>query len=198
MEHITDKITPTLEDVCAWGYDEDLFFMEQDEDLLLYGFEYVPVLLQLAADLVCPKREYIFHILCQFCREMFLAGRPENLHDLEQCLGLTSEADEGPVGWWASYVRRLLSYRNRSFAVDKQMALAMGEDLLLGPGRFAMVRLTERVLSQWWELSLTTSVPIEMSPSSIREYLYISKTMGVFRYRSYNPYTEAELGSPAA
>lgn len=62
-ERITDNFNPTDDDVREWGYDEALFFMEQDEDLLLYGLYYVPVLLELAQDPACPKQHYALSIL---------------------------------------------------------------------------------------------------------------------------------------
>ena len=71
-ERITNNYNPTPSDIREWGYDEDLYFMEQDEDLLLYELGYVPVLLELAQDPACPKQDYALWILGQFAREAAL------------------------------------------------------------------------------------------------------------------------------
>jgi len=64
-----DDLTPDL--VRVWGYDEDLVLLDQDEDLMLYDVELIPVLVELSADSNCPKKDMAYYILCQFCREAF-------------------------------------------------------------------------------------------------------------------------------
>src|SRR5262245_7591297 len=45
----------TQDVIRTWGYDEELFLLQQDEDLLLYEEEFIPVILELAGDDQCPK-----------------------------------------------------------------------------------------------------------------------------------------------
>ena len=104
-----DDITPEV--VKEWGYDEDLILMEQDEDLLLYDFELIPTLLELAGDKACPKGDYAFYILCQFSREQVTRGAsrggPETLKKVIEDLPLQPE---GMPREWQVYIERLLSY----------------------------------------------------------------------------------------
>ncbi len=109
-ERILEWDDMTHEVVKEWAYDEDLILMEQDEDLLLYDFELIPTLLELAGDKECPKGDYAFYILCQFSREQVTRGAsrggPEALKKIVESLPLQPE---GMPKQWQEYAERLLS-----------------------------------------------------------------------------------------
>lgn len=172
-ERITDNVNPTHEDVREWGYDEDLFFMEQDEDLLLYGLYYVPVLLELAQDVACPKRQYALSILGQFTREAALHRKSDGLRGLEPS-SHASPSDEPSVKEWREYLRRLLAYQQRPFVVEEAKGWAMAQDLLLGIGRVGKVTRIRDTQPDAWLFSLVTS---------IREDLLINKQTGAYTYQ---------------
>ena len=178
-ERITDNISPTHDDVLEWGYDEDLYLMEQDEDLLLYGLYYVPALLELAKDPACPKQHYALCIIGQFTREAALHQRSDELHGLEQILN-SFQASEPSVEDWRNYVRRLLSYQQRPFSVDEQGAWEMAQDLLIGIGRVGQVKMDSDKQPNAWHFSLVTSV---------HEHLSITKQTGVCSYQRTYPRT---------
>lgn len=171
-ERITNNVNPTHDDVREWGYDEALYFMEQDEDLLLYGLYYVPILLELAQDSACPKQQYALSILGQSIRQAALHHRSNDLHTLEQLLNTTSLTGDSAIQDWAGYARRLLAYQRHPFIVDEALAWSMAHDLLLGIGRVGTITLGKTEPDEWYFV-LVTSIP---------EHLSIHKHTGIYTY----------------
>lgn len=172
-ERMTYNYNPTPDDIRKWGYDEDLYFMEQDEDLLLYGLGYVPPLLELAQDPACPKQDYALWILGQFARESALYRRSEQLQGLKKIV-TSLQTNEPSVQDWQNYVDRLLSYQMPPFAVNKQKAWMMAQDLLIGIGRSGQIEVVVGQQPDTWHFSLTTS---------IHEQLSITKRTGMYTYQ---------------
>lgn len=172
-ERISDNVNPTADDVRQWGYDEDLYLMEQDEDLLLYGTSYAPVLLELAEDDGCPKQYYALCILSQFTRESALSGNRSNLRHLQSIAKERSEIRDAGVAEWRKYVNRLVEYDNQPCEVNEEKAKQMAQDLLLGVGRVGQVEARRGEKVGEWHFALVTS---------ITEHLHIDKGTGAYRY----------------
>ena len=168
-EMITNNLNPTQEDVREWGYNKDLYFMEQDEELLLYGMYYVPVLLELIQDAACPKCRCALSILGQFTREAALYRRSDDLSGLEQ-LSHSSRSNEPSVKEWQDYLSRLSAYQQHPFTVEMEKAWTMALDLLLGIGRVGEVKIGD-AQPDAWHFSLVTS---------IEEALFINKQTGEY------------------
>ena len=64
-----DNWNPTLDEVRAWGYDAEAWLSDQDEDLVLATPQYIPVLVALALDAACPKREVALQYLNLYARD---------------------------------------------------------------------------------------------------------------------------------
>jgi uncharacterized protein (UPF0147 family) len=178
-EHVWDGNELTPEVVRRWGYDDEFLLMEQDEDLLLYKAELIPLLLEMAADENCPKRDYIFSILCQFCRVQVARGRSERVAAIRsKWSGITEPADGYPLDWHR-YVGRLLTYTQPSGPVDKQAARRMADELLLGiAGRTGSVVESEPDRAGWWRFTLRTS---------FTEHVDVCEASGNFLYtQSYS------------
>ena len=169
------ELTPEV--VRAWGYDEDLILLEQDEDLLLYDFEFFPVLIELAGDEQCPKQEYVFCILCQFSREQVTRGGERGTAALRAAWSAIPEPPAGRPREWHQFVGRLLTYTQPSGPVDKPSAHRMAEDLLLGiAGRIGEVIEGDPVRAGWWRFTLRTSVT---------EHVDVCTATGAFSYVPY-------------
>jgi hypothetical protein len=147
--------------------------LEQDEDLLLYDVEFIPVLLELAGDEQCPKREYAFFVLCQFAREQVTRGGERGTAAIQAAWSSIPEPAGGTPAEWHLYVRRLLTYTQPSGPVDKRVARRMAEELLLGPGRGGELREGNSVRPGWWRFTLQTSVT---------EYVDVCQASGAFVY----------------
>lgn len=74
MDRYLNNFTPSIREVQEWGYDVDLYFIEQDEDLALHSPEYISILMELASDKECPKKEYCLSILTHYS-QILLANR---------------------------------------------------------------------------------------------------------------------------
>lgn len=178
-EHIWEwgELTPDV--VRAWGYDEHLLLMEQDEDLLLYKFEFFPVLLELAGDDRCPKQEYAFCILCSHSREQVTRGGERGTTELRAAWSAIPEPAAGRPRQWHQFVGRLLAYTQPSGPVDQPTARRMAEELLLGiAGRVGQLNESSPVRAGWWRFTLRTSVT---------EHVDVCAATGAF---TYTPGTE--------
>lgn len=170
-----DELTPDV--VRAWGYDEDLILLEQDEDLLLYGFDFFPILLELAGDDRRPKQEYAFCILCQSSREKVTRGGERGTAALLAAWSAIPEPAGDRPQQWHQFVARLLRYTRPSGPVDKPVARRMAEELLLGiAGRVGNVVEDAPVFVGWWRFTLRTSVT---------EHVDVCGATGEFSYTPY-------------
>jgi hypothetical protein len=152
-----DEITPEV--ICEWAYDEEAYLISQDEDLLLYKWELLPVMLELIADSNCPKRQWIYFALCQFTRESVTrrgkAGQIELSHAIAS---LEPPTEEWQADWYA-YTQRVLGYMQPTGAVDRETAACMAKDLLLGiAGRVGEITAGSEESPGWLRFTLQTSV----------------------------------------
>lgn len=158
MERITDNVNPTPDEVREWGYDEDLYLMEQDEDLLLYRTSHAPVLLELAADPSCPKRYYALCILGQFARGLGLAGNVPELCRLLELTGDEGGPRDAGVAQWRAYAGHSLRYHERPSPVSAAEAELTAHDLLLGgAGRVGAVESRPSAGAGAWHFALVTN-----------------------------------------
>lgn len=77
--NVTDNFEPTEEDIRVWAYDEDLSFMQQDEDAILQQTIYVAIMLQIAEDKECPKGRFLYSILVSHLQTLFLCKLQEEI-----------------------------------------------------------------------------------------------------------------------
>lgn len=170
-----DQLTPEV--VRGWGYDDELILLEQDEELLLYDVEFIPVFLELAADDRCAKRDNVFCILCQFCREQVTRGGERGTAAIRAVWSVIAEPAGGRPREWHQYVGRLLAYTQPSGPVDKNAARRMAEELLLGiAGRVGEVTESNSDRQGWWRFTLRTSVT---------EHVDVCEATGAFSYIPY-------------
>ena len=74
------------ENIRIWAYDSELYFLEQDEDLMLHRPEFVPALIEMAARDDCPKQQYIKSILEYFIQCSFLYKNDIQLSEIEAAI----------------------------------------------------------------------------------------------------------------
>jgi hypothetical protein len=169
------ELTPAV--VRAWGYDNELILLEQDEDLLLYDVEFIPVLLEMAGDEHCPKQDYAFCILCQFSREQVTRGGKRGTAAIQAAWSDIPEPAGGRPREWYKYVSRLLAYTHPAGPLDKAAARRMAEELLIGiAGRVGEITDSDPAKPGWWRFTLRTSVT---------EHVDVCKASGEFAYKPY-------------
>jgi hypothetical protein len=109
---ILNDSEPNLDAVRRWGYDKRLLLIEQDEDLVLGDIQYIPLLLELAADPLSPKGEHALLILWRYCK-FLLEWRHRNLaapiaRIAEQATASPSANVREWAKWFQENVRPLL------------------------------------------------------------------------------------------
>jgi hypothetical protein len=169
---ITNNINPAEDDVFEWGYDEDLYFTEQDEDLLFH-LGHFPMLLRLIADPDCPKRHFAFAIADGLVRKAALAGSERTLVALQHQIEAVPGPDGVFIGELLRFTTRLRSYLAAPQEVSLEIALQMGADLLLGLTRQGQVTQANGDTVRVWVIALRTSV---------YERVSIDKNTGAFNY----------------
>ncbi|MGZ3864785.1 MAG: hypothetical protein ACXVPN_16045 [Bacteroidia bacterium] len=105
MEYVSnDNVNPTIDEVREWGYDEDKSFLDQDEDLILHSPLYIPILIELASDMNCPKTDYCFSIL-QYYSAIQLSHRTKELADIVSHLRQSSVTSSRDLeNWRTKYI----------------------------------------------------------------------------------------------
>lgn len=151
-EKILDDTNPSDETIQRWAYDESLLLMEQDEDLLIPMKN--KLLIPLIADPACPKGDYILAVLDSHLRSLYHHELGANLSATREAAELAEQANQSKLKDWAALLRRRINYREKTTPVDKEMALAMGEDLLKGPGRKGDISIVEEN-DKTWELQFS-------------------------------------------
>lgn len=175
--HLQDWEDLTPELVRVWGYDSDFLLLEQEEDLLLYRIEFLPVLLELVQDQECPKQTQAFNIVCQFCREFVLHRGKGDMAALQQAWSAISVPLVGRGRECHEYVRRLFKYAVPMEPMSYNEARRVAEDLLLGPaGRAGTVVDGTATEAGCWRFTLRTSVI---------EHVEVCATSGAISYTSY-------------
>ena len=182
---ILNDYHPSEETVRRWAYDENLYFIEQDEDGALHDAKYIPLMVELASADDCPKAEYIANILDDCARIAALYETKESLEAFRGPVLAASHSSQSRVRAWASIMERRFAYRHGMGEVDAEQADFMAKDLLCGISRCGAVERTQRALPDHWEYKYFTS--------SYAEFLYINKRSGNYLARQYCALTPDEL-----
>jgi len=159
-------------DLREWAYNEDVELMDQDEDLLLHDINYVPVLLECARDIECPKAGDIISILSYF-------GQLRLLHRvIDEAVALSQEIDRQiamlggaqlePLRFLVAACRQLVSAKPLSIEEVDRLAY----DLLIR-NTVRVLEITGRVASGYREYTFEAPYPV---------FLYINPDSGEWRY----------------
>lgn len=176
-EIILDDWNPSEETIRRWAYDENIFLADQDEDLVLGGKGYFPILIALASDPHCPKAAYILSIMDFYTMfETLWRDKPTAIDVLESAIKLAKPSSDVKIRTWAELLERRVVYKEGIGAVDKTLALQMGQDLLNGICRTCDISIIEESTESW-------TVRLSVPPYHLhREFLHIDKKTGLFRF----------------
>ena len=167
-----DDITPEV--IREWAYDEAAYLISQDEDLLLYQWELLPVMLELIADPNCPKRQWIYFALCQLTRESVTRRGEAGQAELSHAIASLEPPTEDWLADWYAYTQRVLDYMQPKGSVDRETTARIAKDLLLGvAGRVGDITAGSEESPGWLRFTLQTSVT---------EHIDICLETGAVRY----------------
>ena len=105
---------PSPETVRRWGYNENVYLIEQDEDLILGDARYVPVLLELAADPACPKRGYALDIVRAYTHFLLTGRHREQADPIASMAEQTAGSPDPHIREWAAGFLRGLAELGRT------------------------------------------------------------------------------------
>jgi len=189
MEKYLNNCNPTIDEVRQWGYDEDMYFIEQDEDLALHSAEYISILMELSSDASCPKNVYCLSILTHFS-QIQLANR--ELSEIENIFQYVSQYQNElsvPVEKWKFDFLQLreLIINPRSLTEEESDAVAF--ILTVGDYNHREFKKSRSLASGFIEYLASTS--------SYREYLYIyiNPRTSFWRSSRHFPISDSELES---
>jgi len=185
MEQYLDNFNPTIDEVRRWGYDENMYFIEQDEDLALHSAEYVSILMELSSDVNCPKNMYCLSILTHFS-QIQLANRELSViedifHHVNRYLKTISILVEK---WKFDFLQlRELIIEPRSITEEQSDAIAF------------MLTVGDYNHREFKKLRILPSGFIEYlaSTSSYKEYFYINPHTSFWKPSRYFPVSNMEL-----
>lgn len=67
-----------------WAYDENLYFLDQDEDLMFYNIEWTEAVSPFMFDEKCVKRKYIIDNFLEYMRTLFLNRNTNEIKLIEK------------------------------------------------------------------------------------------------------------------
>ena len=168
------NVHPTLELVRKWGYDLDLIFTEQDEDLILYSHEYVTVLMELASDPACPKNDYALSILSDFARKQLLVRNKVAIDLIEKHIhAYHIPLTDAVINWKLDFLAISKLIHNPRM-IDDIESNSIAFYLIVGPyGRQNFERN---------QTLLNGMIEYESSLSAYKEFIYINKENSFWQY----------------
>ncbi|MGI8982503.1 MAG: hypothetical protein ACR2FY_24995 [Pirellulaceae bacterium] len=174
-ENVLDDADPSPETVRRWAYNDDLVFIEQDEDLILHDTKYVPLLLEFASDPSCPKGGYSLGILEDF-------GKLQLRHRTDETLEIAAHArrylnaSEGEVKAWATDFVRAFEMLVTPKAISDTDTEWLARYLIKYGRQFCK---TGRLLGPYTEFKAWTD--------SYAIFLYVNQNSGIWKHSTYQP-----------
>jgi hypothetical protein len=169
---------PSCEVVRRWGYDENLHFIEQDEDLVLHDAKYVPVLIELAADANCPKNDYTLSILSYFSQLTVLFKLADTANEIAAHIAASPHRSEPRLDKWIEYFRSIYDRLLHPCSMMDSDMESFAKQLLNGQYAHRRFERTGRVVDGFHEFTCYTD--------SYRGYVYIDPNTGRWQQSRYN------------
>ncbi|PXY20514.1 hypothetical protein BAY59_31140 [Prauserella coralliicola] len=99
-----------LAEFMTWAYEPLTLAPRQDYDLELAVVDFAPLLLEMASDPACPKRDYVLGVLYILAGEAVRSGfRSPSRSQLEQVVQQAERAVDPWVTTWARRTRALIA-----------------------------------------------------------------------------------------
>ena len=175
---ILNDADPSCELVRQWGYDENLYFIEQDEDLVLHDEKYVPVLIELAADANCPKNDDALSILSYFSQLTLLFKQNVIADQIAEHIATSPYRSDPRIAAWINYYGCIYDRLARPSAISDAAMVTFAKQLLNGQYAYRQFERTGHVLDGFHEFTCYTR--------SYRGYVYINPNTGRWQQSRYN------------
>jgi len=159
-----------------WGYDEDLLFIDQDEDLLLGSPGYFPALSKLVKDSACPKSDYALSIIDFSLMFRVLGKDPDARSTILESIALLRDSDRSEVQRFIEINELRLRLLDGLTVDSAEAAEEIGRAALNGMARDAEITVVDR--GKKWEIELSVQ-PFHRH----KEWLTIRKSDGHYSFK---------------
>jgi hypothetical protein len=180
---VLGTFSPSFDQVRQWAYAPDMRLTAQDEVAAVSSPVYLPVLLELASDPKCPKRQYLLGIV-----DGYVASARNGVYDrklLAEIRDLAARSSAADIRAWASDLGYLADYLDGHGPVSEGTACEIARITMLGRYR-PNLELNESRAGDWWEF--TAKCP---DPGPV-DRLYVHSGTGALRW-SRDARTEGNL-----
>ena len=201
---ILEEGNPSDDTIRRWAYNEELFFFGVDEDLVLHRAKYFPLLIELSSDPACPKGgwilsvmdEYILGAIRQHKRPLSEKSRVQAVSSrfvgpigtepttsdliamIDSAISEASKYETRELLAWVESLRKRIAFLTGIGAVDREVALQMGDVLMNGICR----QLTISIFDQSPTLWVVRGGNGPAKPEIYDELLEIEKHTGKFTW----------------
>ena len=170
---ILNDVEPSCDLVRRWGHDENLYFIDQDEDLILHEPQYVPVLIELAADVKCPKSGYALSILSYYSQSLVLFRDIKVAGEIDRLIETSPHRGSPRIADWVSFFRSIYERLVRPRRLSSADMELLAESLLCGETGSGNFTRTGEKVGDFHEFLYYSD--------SYRGYVYINPETGLWR-----------------
>ncbi|GGB14537.1 hypothetical protein [Puia dinghuensis] len=185
MEQYLDSFNPTIEEVRRWGYEEDMYFIEQDEDLVLHSAEYISILMELSSDANCPKNMYCLSILTHFSQIQLANRKLSMIEDIYHHVNQYIKTTSIPVEKWKFDFLQLRELIIDPRSITEEQSDAIAFKLTVGDYNHREFKKLRILPSGFIEYLASTS--------SYKEYFYINPHTSFWKSSRYFPSSDMGL-----
>lgn len=170
---ILNDVEPSCDLVRRWGFDESLYFIEQDEDLVLHDERYVRVLMELSADATCPKNDFALSVLSYYSQLVILKRKRHEADRIARSIADSPHRSHERLCCWVTYFGRVHDRLIRPRPLTDEEMNSLARDLLVGLCCDRDLEKAGCIVSSYHEYSCQTE--------SYRELVHIDPTSGDWR-----------------
>jgi hypothetical protein len=169
-----DLWPPTFDSILRWGYNEDLEFIEQDEDCVLAYVAHIPALIHLASDNKCPRQDYALSLLKQTTDWIIACGNKQGT-GATACAHINAQdlTTDELRSWAADFLQRF-SRITESKPFTRAEAEDFARSVIGVPGR--EFRRTGR------QVAGCTEFEAVVPGSTFACYFYVEESTGKWQY----------------
>lgn len=185
MEQILDNASPSIQEVRDWGYNENVVFIDQDEDLVLHDVEYIQILMELASDTNCPKNNYCLNTLQHFTQVHLARRNTSEIFEIENCISQYDGMISQEVEKWKGMFFYLLDLIRNPQQIDEQVAEGVAHYLTVG----------DFTIRHFQKLRTISENIVEYlaSTESYKEYIYIDLKTAFWQVSKYSRLDEIDF-----
>lgn len=166
-----------------WAYNEDLYLLEQDEDLLFHDIEWTNAVFDFMFDETCIKRKYIIDNFLDYLQELFLYKKTNEIDMVEKefiidMVVYHSHTNDEVIGNCIDYF-----YSCKTILENRQkpsLEYVKSASRLLLNGKNNSAKVDEPIITKSGNFQVKSN-------SSVSFYLCFDKENGTYQFSKFYP-----------